>query len=105
MAPLREGGIVAESATVNKVCRVMSLSAFSAGLSSSLPLPVSLLFRGLKRWRREFSESKVSKLESQHEFSLTEIIVQMVLHHLFSLNLGRGTDLVNCRNGLFQKYP
>ena len=49
----------------------MSLSAFNAGLSLSLSLSLPPL-RGLKRGRGEFSESKLSKLERQHEFSWTE---------------------------------
>lgn len=67
MAPLREAGIAAlQGDCKQRICgEVMSLSASSGAASLSLP-PL----RGLKKKKREevFAESRLNKLERQHEF-------------------------------------
>lgn len=68
---IERGGYSSRGETVNKVCKasdvLVSIQCWSLSLYLSL-----LPFRGLKRGRGEFSASKRSKLECQHEFSWTE---------------------------------
>lgn len=75
MAPLREEGTAAERETVNKVCREGKLCPcqHSMPVSPSFSVPLSASPQRIKKMEEGgFSESKLSKLERQHEFSGTE---------------------------------